>query len=70
MKGRGPWAAIVVGLKARGEHGTSEDREGRGLGELEDGVEVLNVEPIGLQWPNIGDRRGRPVLVWRSTRRN
>ena len=56
MKGRGPWAAIVVGLKARGEHGTSEDREGRGLGELEDGVEMLTVKPIGLWCPNIKDR--------------
>ena len=70
MEGRGPWTAIVAGLKARGELSTGEDREGRGSGELEDGVEVLIVEPIRLWWPAIGDQRWRSVFVWRSGRRN
>ena len=70
MEGKGPWTAIVAGLGAHGELGAGEDRERRGLGELEDSVEALTVEPIGMWWPDIGDRRGRPVFVWSSRRRN
>ena len=70
MLGVGPWTAIFAGLKARGELSTGKDREGRDSRELEDGVEVLIVEPIRLWWPDIGDRRMRPVFVWRSRRRN
>ena len=43
-----------------GGHGgglcTGRDREGRSLGEVEEGVGMLTVEATELWWPNTGDR--------------
>ena len=57
-KRRGPRAAMGSGRRARGGLCTGRDREGRSLGEVEEGVGMLTVEAIELWWPNAGDRRG------------
>ena len=50
------------GLRARGELCSGNDRDGRGLGEVEDGVWVLTVEAIGPRRLDVGDRQGGSVL--------
>ena len=50
-KRREPRAAMGGGRRTRGGLCTGRDREGRSLGEVEEGVEMLTVEGIGPKWP-------------------
>ena len=52
---REPRAAMGGGRRTRGGLCTRRDREGRSLGEVEEGVGMLTVEAIELWWPNAGD---------------
>lgn len=47
--------AMDGSLQARGELGSGEDSEGRGLGEVEDGMEVLIIKAIESRRPGGGD---------------
>ena len=49
--GGGARVAMGGGRRARGGLCTGRDREGRSLGEVEEGVEMLTVEGIGPRWP-------------------
>ena len=51
----GARVAMGGGRRARGGLCTGRDREGRSLGEVEEGVGMLTVEAIELWWPNAGD---------------
>jgi hypothetical protein len=57
VEGCPPRAAMVAALGARGELYSGREREGRRLGMVEDGVEVLTTKVIGPRWPGGGDRR-------------
>ena len=50
-KWREPRAAMGGSRRTRGGLCTGRDREGRSLGEVEEGVEMLTVEGIGPRWP-------------------
>ena len=49
--------AMAAALEARGGLAGGREREGRGLGLVEDGVGVLTSRGIGPRWPGRGDRR-------------
>ena len=51
---RPPW----LGAEAYRELGTGREKRNRGLGKMDDGLEVLRVDPIEVRWPDEGDRRG------------
>jgi len=48
--------AMAAALEARGGITGGREREGRGLGLVEDGVGVLTSREIGPRWPGRGDR--------------
>ena len=54
--------AMDGGLRTRGELCSGNDRDGRGLGEVEEGVWVLTMEGIEPRWPRRGDRWDGCVL--------
>ena len=67
-KRREPRAAMGGDRRTRGGLCAGRDREGRSLGEVEEGVGMLTVEAIELWWPNAGDRRGA-VLCTKQRRK-
>ena len=57
-----PRAAMAAATGARGELGSGRESEGRQLGLVEEGTEVLTSRGIGLRWAGEGDRRWRSWL--------
>ena len=49
--------AIVAVPRARGEVAGGRESEGRWMGKVEEGREVLTTKPIELWWPDDGDRQ-------------
>ena len=56
LGGGRPWMAMAEALEARGGLAGGREREGRGLGLVEDDVGVLTSREIGPRWPGRGDR--------------
>jgi len=54
--------AMAAALEARGGLAGGREREGRGLGLVEDGVGVLTLKGIRPRCPGRGDRWGGSVL--------
>ena len=54
-----PGAAMAAAIGARGELGSGRESEGRQLGLVEEGTEVLTSRGIGLRWAGKRDRRWR-----------
>ena len=67
-EGRGPRTAMDAVLELRGELAAGREREGRGLGKVEEGVEMLTVGPIDRRWSGDGNRRAAVVLVQEQSR--
>jgi len=68
-RGRGPpRAAMAAAIGAHGELGSGRESEGRQLGLVEEGIEVLTSRRIGLRWAGEGDRWCNPSSVQEQRR--